>query len=175
MMSKEIAKKLGSVDGYVSRLLRIGAERMGTTLEALRAKRKKPSIDPSRVPRYHRIADDAKKLWWDDLFPAAVVARRLACGEGTVKLAIRFWFESRGHAIPTFGDWSERLAGRVVQLFDANELPIKEIGVAVHLGRTRIMEIVREAYRRLGRDLPDGRTRLAGLKQDRSSPGNSSG
>jgi hypothetical protein len=67
------------------------------------------------------------------------------------------------------------LAGRVVQLFDANELPIKEIGVAVHLGRTRIMEIVREAYRRLGRDLPDGRTRLAGLKQDRSSPGNSSG
>ncbi len=50
-MSKEIAKELGSVDSYVSRLLRIGAERMGTSLDALREKRKKPPIDPNRVPR----------------------------------------------------------------------------------------------------------------------------
>lgn len=168
-MSKEIAKELGSVDSYVSRLLRIGAERIGTTLDALREKRKKPSITPGRVPRYQMIAEDAKQLWWDELFPAAAVARRLKCCEGTIKTSIRFWFESRNLPAPTFNDWSARLEERVVQLFEANELAIKEIAVTVHLGRTRVMEILREAYRRLGRDLPDGRTRHAGLKRVHSS------
>jgi DNA invertase Pin-like site-specific DNA recombinase len=162
-MSKEIAKVLGSVDSYVSRLLRIGAERMGTSLDALREKRKKPPIDLNRVPRYQVIADDAKKLWWDESFPVAAVARRLKCGDGTIKMAIRYWFESRNLPVPTYDDWSKRQDERVVQLFDANELAIQEIGATVHLGRTRVMEIVRDAYRRLGREMPDGRTRHAGL------------
>ena len=30
--------------------------------------------------------------------------------------------------------------------------------IAVHLGRTKVMEIVADVYRRLGKELPDGRT-----------------
>ena len=44
-MSKDIAKRFGSVDSYVSRLLRIGAERMGTTLSA-----EKPTEDTAGRP-----------------------------------------------------------------------------------------------------------------------------
>jgi non-heme chloroperoxidase len=48
--------------------------------------------------------------------------------------------------------------------------PVQEIGDAVHLGRTRVMEIVRDVYRRLGRELPDCRTRRSQLKRDKSTP-----
>jgi hypothetical protein len=54
-------------------------------------------------------------------------------------------------------------------LFDANVLEIQEIGDAVHIGRTKVMEIVGDAYRRLGKELPDGRTRRSQLRGDQSS------
>jgi hypothetical protein len=169
-MSKEIAEQLGPNASYVSRLLRIGAERMGTTLEALKSQRKTRPADPSRAPGYQRIADEVKRLWWDELFPMAVTARRLDCSTTMVKAAVRFWFESRGLPVPTFEDWSRRLENRVMLLFDQNELEIQAIGDAVHLGRTRVMEIVRDVYRRLGKELPDGRTRRSQLKGDQSTP-----
>ena len=168
-LSMEIADKLGRGQSYVSRLLRIGAEHRGTTLEALRLQRKTRPVNPARSPRYQRIADEVKTLWWDELFPYAVVARRLDCSTTMVNAAIRYWFESRGLPVPTFGDWSDRLEQRVVVLFDENGLEIQAIGDAVHLGRTRVMEIVRDVYRRLGRELPDGRTRRSQLKRDKSA------
>jgi site-specific DNA recombinase len=168
-MSKEIATQLGLGETYVSRLLRIGAERMGTTLEALKVQRKTRPANPSRAPGYQRIADNVKKLWWDDLNPYAVVARELHCSTTTVNAAIAFWFESRGLPVPKFEDWSARVEQRVVMLFDANILTIWEIGDAVHLGRTKVMEIVRDVYRRLGKELPDGRTRRSQLQGDQSS------
>jgi site-specific DNA recombinase len=170
-LSKEIAVKIGRGQSYVSRLLRIGAERRGTTLEALQCQRTTRPTDPSRAPRCQRIADEAKNLWSHDLFPTAVVARRLNCSTTTVNASVRFWFESRGLPVPTFEDWSDRLEQRVVMLFDENGLEIQAIGDAVHLGRTRVMEIVRDACRRLGKELPDGRTRRSQLKQDKSAFG----
>jgi site-specific DNA recombinase len=168
-MSKDIAKGLGSVDSYVSRLLRIGAERMGTTVEALKSQRKTRPADPSRAPRYQGIADEVIRLWWDELYPAAVVARRLGRSTTTVTTAIVHWHESRDLPVPKFKSWSDRLEQRVVCLFDENKLEIQEISDAVHLGRTRVMEIVREAYRRLGKEFPDGRTRRSQLKRDKSA------
>jgi len=168
-MSKEIATQLGLGETYVSRLLRIGAERMGLTLEALKTQRKKRPLDPSRLPGYRRIADEVKALWWDQLYPYSVVARKLRCSTTTVNAAVGYWFESRGLPVPKFEDWSDRVQQRVVMLFDANILTIQEIGDAVHLGRTRVMEIVRDVYRRLGKELPDGRTRRSQLKNDQSS------
>ncbi len=120
---------------------------MGTTLEALRSQRKTRSLDPGRVPRYKRIANEVKSLWWDELYLYAVVARRLRCSTTMVKAAVRFWSESRGLPVPTFEDWSHRLEQRVVTLFDENVLEIQAIGDAAHLGRTGVMEIVRDAYR----------------------------
>jgi site-specific DNA recombinase len=168
-MSKEIATKLGLGETYVSRLLRIGAERMGTTVEALKGQRKKRPADPSRVPGYQKIADEAKVLWWDELYPLAEVARRLRCSSTTVERAIGHWHESRSISVPKYKDWSRRLEERVVVLFDENVLGIQQIGEAVHLGRTRVMEIVRDVYRRLGKELPDGRTRRSQLKGDQST------
>lgn len=55
-------------------------------------------------------------------------------------------------------------------MFDENVLEIQAIGDAVHIGRTKVMEIVRDAYRRLGMELPDGRTRRSQLKGDQSTP-----
>ena len=168
-MSKEIATQLGLGETYVSRLLRIGAEQMGTTLKALRSQRKTRPADPIRAPRYQRIADEVKKLWWDELYPMAVTARRLDCSTTMVKAAVRFWFESRGLPVPKFEDWSNKVEQRVVMLFDANTLTFQQIGEAVHLGRTRVMEIVRNVYRRLGKELPDGRMRRSQLMGDQSS------
>jgi hypothetical protein len=71
--------------------------------------------------------------------------------------------------VPAFMDWTDRLEPRVVVLFDENVLEIQEIGDAVHLGRTRIMEIVKDVYRRLGKEPPDGRTRRSQLKSDKST------
>jgi site-specific DNA recombinase len=168
-MNKEIAEQFGSKDSYISRLLRIGAERMGTTVEALKSQRKRRPVDPSRAPRYQLIADEVKSLWWDALYPLAEVARKLRCSTTTVTTAIRHWHESRRVPVPEFNDWSRRLEERVVALFDENILEIHEIGDAVHLGRTRVMVIVRDVYRRLGKESPDGRTRRSRLKGEQTS------
>ena len=171
LMNKEIATQLQLGQTYVSRLLRIGAERMGTTLEALARQRKVRPPDPSRVPGYQSIADEVKRLWWDELFPAAVVARKLRCSTTTVKAAVRFWFESRGLSVPTFELWLHKLHQRVLTLFDENLLEIQAIGESVHIGRTKVMEIVRDGYRRLGKELPDGRTRRSQLHDERRANG----
>jgi site-specific DNA recombinase len=167
--SKEIATQLGLGETYVSRLLRIGAERMGTTLEALKSQRKTRPTDPSRAPGYQRIADEVKKLSWEDLHPFAVVARRLHCSTVKVNAAVRFWFESRALPVPKFKDRSRRLEERVALLFEQNELEIQEIAERVHIGRTKVMDIVRDAYRRGGKELPDGRTRQSKLTDRQSS------
>jgi predicted XRE-type DNA-binding protein len=173
-LQKKVAEKLGTSQGYVSKLLRIGAERRGTTLENLRAQRKTRPPGPARTPRYQRIAEEVKTLWWDELFPYAVVAQGLHCSTVTVTAAVRHWFESRGVPVPTLADWSRRLEERVVQLFDENALEIHEIAETVHLGRTKVMEIVRDVYHRLGKELPDGRTRRSHLRKGRSTTSDSS-
>jgi hypothetical protein len=99
-MSKEIAEELRCNASYVSRLPRISAERMGTTLKALKGQRKTRPIDPSRMPLYQRIADQVKLLWWDEFTPTAVIANRLDCSTTTVKKAVSFWFESHGRQVP---------------------------------------------------------------------------
>jgi len=173
-LSKDIAAQLECGPSYVSRLLRIGAEWMGTTLETLQSQRKSQPVDPRRLARYQTVADDAQKLWWDELYPTAVVARRLGCSTTTITAVLRYWHESRRLPVPTFEDWSRRLEERVVLLFDQNELEVQDIADRVHLGRTKVMEIVRESYRRLGKELPDGRTRRARLNQNAPSPSPSS-
>ena len=57
----------------------------------------------------------------------------------------------------------------VILLFDQDQLEIQAIGDVVHLGRTRVMEIVRDVYRRLGKDVPDGRTRRSQLHAEQPS------
>ena len=95
-MSKDIAENLECGQSYVSRLLRIGANRLGTTLEELGCRRKTRPVDPERMPRYKLVSDEVKVLWWDDLFPIAAIAKRLHCSTVTVESAIRWWHESRG-------------------------------------------------------------------------------
>lgn len=48
---------------------------------------------------------------------------------------------------------------RVLELYEANELEIQKIGEKVHLARGAVMQIVKEAYKRIGKELPEGRTR----------------
>ena len=50
-MNKEIAKNLERVSGYVTRLLKLGAQRLGTTVEALRSQRKTRPAEPSKISR----------------------------------------------------------------------------------------------------------------------------
>ncbi len=49
-MNIEIAAQLGPVPSYITRLLKLGARRMGTTLKALEAQRKPRTPDPSKAP-----------------------------------------------------------------------------------------------------------------------------
>jgi hypothetical protein len=64
-----------------------------------------------------------------------------------------------------------RLEERVVFLFDQNELEIQEIAGKVHIGRTKVMEIVTEAYRQAGKEIPDGRARRSRLSDTQPSSG----
>jgi hypothetical protein len=89
-LNLEIADKLGSGQGYVSRLLGIGAERRGTTLDALRADRKTRLPDPARAPGYQRLADEVKALWWDQLFPTPLIADHIDCSKIMVERVRRF-------------------------------------------------------------------------------------
>jgi site-specific DNA recombinase len=171
-MSKDIAKQFGSVDSYVSRLLRIGAQRMGTTLEALKSERKKLPTDPALAPRYQRIADEAKGLWWEDLYPVGTIAKRLlCCSTVTVEAAKRWWYESRGLKPPSYEEWCREVERRVLELFDADELTVGQIADQVHRAHGTVMQIVNDACGRLGRQWPDARlrrSRLTGKKGNTS-------
>jgi site-specific DNA recombinase len=83
--NKEIAEDLECVPSYVTRLLKLGAERMGTTVEALRPQRKTRPGEPSKIPKYKAISDEVEALWWDELYPVGTVADRLDCSTVTVK------------------------------------------------------------------------------------------
>jgi hypothetical protein len=88
--SFEIAAQLGPVPSYVTRLLKLGAKRMGTTLKALETRRKPRTPDPSKTPLYQRLADKAKTLWWEELLPIATIAKHeLHCSTVTVEAANR--------------------------------------------------------------------------------------
>jgi hypothetical protein len=162
-MNKEIAKNLECVTSYVTRLLKLGARRLGATVEALRSQRKTRPAEPSKIPKYKAISDEVKVLWWDELYPVGTVADRLGCSTVTVEAAKRWWYESRGLAVPTFEEWSLELERRVLELFDADELTIGRIAERIHRAHGTAMQIVKDACQRLGRPLPDARIRRSRL------------
>jgi site-specific DNA recombinase len=170
-LNREIAESLGSVPSYVTRLVKLGAQRLGTTVEALRSQRKTRPAEPSQMPRYKVISDEVKALWWDDLYPIGTAAKRLGCSTVTVNRAKEWWHESRGLAVPTFEDWSLELERRVLELFDADELTIGQVAERVHRAHGTVMQLVKQACDRLGRPLPDARIRRSRLK---GSEGNAS-
>jgi len=168
-MNIQIAAELGPVPSYITRLLELGAKRMGTTLKALEAQRKPRTPDPSKTPLYQRLADKAKTLWWDELLPIA--KHELHCSTVTVEAANRWWYESRGLKPPSYEDWCREVERRVLDLFDADELTVGKIADKVHRAHGTVMQIVNEACRRLGRSLPDARirrSRLTGKKGNTS-------
>jgi DNA invertase Pin-like site-specific DNA recombinase len=162
-MNKEIAENLQCGPGYVSRLVKLGAQRLGATVEALQSRRKTRPAEPSKIPKYKAISDEVKVLWWDELYPVGAVADRLACSTVTVDAAKLWWYESRDLAVPTFEEWSVELERRVLELFDADELTIGKIANRVHRAHGTVMLIVKDACRRLGRPFPDARIRRGRL------------
>jgi DNA invertase Pin-like site-specific DNA recombinase len=165
-MSKDIAKQVGSVASYVSRLLRIGAERMGTTLKALQSQRKTRPVDPSLAPRYQRIADEVKTRWWDELYPIRVIARDLKCSTTMVCAAIRWWYDSRG---PTFEDWCREAERRIVAAFEDDELGMQEIAERLYRARGKAMHTVIGVYRRLGKKVPQSWNSRAQLRANQAT------
>jgi site-specific DNA recombinase len=168
-LNKEIAENLECVTSYVTRLLKLGARRLGTTVGTLRSQRKTRPAQPSKTPKYKAISDEVKALWWDDLYPIGVVAKRLRCSTVTAGAAKRWWYENRGLAVPTFEEWSLELERRVLDLFDADELTIGEIAERVHRAHGTVMQIATEACQRLGRPSPDARIRRRRLKGDKGN------
>jgi hypothetical protein len=162
-MNKEIAEDLECVPSYVTRLLKLGAQRLGTTVEALRSQRRTRTAEPSKIPKYKAISDEVKDLWWNELYPVGTVADQLGCSTVAVDAAKEWWYESRGLAVPTLEEWSLELEGRVLGLFDADELTVGKIAEKVHRAHGTVMQIVKEACQRLGRTLPDARIRRGRL------------
>jgi len=160
----EIAKQLGTVPSYISRLLPLGASRMGTTLESLRPQRKLRPVDPARAPGYQQIANEVKTLWWDELFPLGTVAKRLEVSTVTADAAKAWWYESRGLKTPSYEEWCLEVERRVLELFDAEELTVGEIGEKVHRAHGTVMQIVKAACKRLGRPLPDAWARRSRIR-----------
>jgi hypothetical protein len=155
----EIAEQLGTVPSYISRLLPLGASRMGTTLEALRPQRKLRPVDPARAPGYQQISNEVKSLWWDELFPLGTVAKRLEVSSVTADAAKAWWYESQGLKTPSYEEWCLEVERRVLEFFDAEELTVGEIGKKVHRAHGTVIQIVKAACNRLGRPSPDAWTR----------------
>jgi hypothetical protein len=122
--SIEIAKQLECGPSYVSRLLRLGAQRMGSTLDELRPLRKLRPVDPALAPGYQKIADEVKGLWWDEMLPLGTIAKRLKVSTVTAKAAKQWWYEIRGLKLPTYDEWCLEIERRVLELFDAEELTV---------------------------------------------------
>jgi DNA invertase Pin-like site-specific DNA recombinase len=165
-LNREVGTALGVGTAYVTRLLKIGAERMGTTLDSLQSQRKSRPVNPDRMPGYERIADDAKRLWWNELYPLAAVARKLSCSTVTIDRALRYWFEYRELPVPRFADWQREQERRTVTLFEQNDLTVQEIACRIHVGGTQVKKIVRRAYKRIGKSFPNRRLRPAALRKD---------
>ena len=167
--SKEIAKHLACGESYVSRLLRIGRKTEGHDARRIEKEQEKN-------PRLIRVERrDMRKLLRSH---ALVVGRTLPDRRSCQTPALQFDYDQRGRPTlarksgssnPQIWGFVARLEQRVVELFDANSLEIQAIADKVHLGHTKVMEIVRNAYRRLGREVPDGRTRRTQLTGHQSS------
>jgi site-specific DNA recombinase len=167
--NREIAEQIGSGESYVTRMLNLGAQRMGTTLEALRPLRKARPADPAHAPAYQKVADEVKALWWDNLIPLGTVAKRVKVSTVTANAAKDWWYESRGLKTPNFDEWSLEVERRVLELFDAEELTIGQIGEKVRRAHGTVMQIVHAACERLGRPLPDTWSRRSRLKSEKGN------
>jgi hypothetical protein len=153
-----VGQNLGSSQSHISRLLKIGAQRRGTTLEDLRPLRKSRSVDLSCAPGYQRIADEVQVRWWDALNPIRMIARDLECSTVTVCAALRWWYEKRGLAVPTFEHWCHEVDRRIVASFEDDGLQMQEIAERLYRAHGKAMHTVIGVYRRLGKELPPGWT-----------------
>ena len=124
--NREIAEQIECAQSYVTRMLNLGAQRMGTTLKALRPLRQARPADPDRAPGYQKIADEVKALWWDELIPLGTVAKHLRVSTVTANAARAWWYESRGLKTPTYEEWRLEVERRVLEVFDAEELTIAQ-------------------------------------------------
>ena len=93
-MNKEIADELESVPSYITRMLKLGAKRMGPP-GGIAAQRKTRTAEPSKTPHYKVVSDEVKAFWWDELYPVGTVAKRVEVSTVTVEAAKGWWYESR--------------------------------------------------------------------------------
>jgi DNA-directed RNA polymerase specialized sigma24 family protein len=61
-----------------------------------------------------------------------------------------------------------------LELFDAEDLTVGKIAEKVHRAHGTVMQIVKKAYRRIEKELPDGRTRRTRLHGNPATSSDSS-
>ncbi|MCC6126086.1 MAG: hypothetical protein IT426_14085 [Pirellulales bacterium] len=154
---QEIAQHLSCPAKRVRELLKAWGDRHGETLPDGRERRATLDRKSSTVPQYKQLADEARRLWEEDL-SVLEIARRLQCSAPTVEKAVRYWHESRKLPVPSESNRRERLFQRAKQLHDAG-WELKRIAATVGYSKTGLQRILKKGFQELGQELPDGRSR----------------
>jgi hypothetical protein len=98
-----------------------------------------------------------------------MIARDLKCSTVTVCAAIRWWYETRELAVPTFEQWCREVDRRIVASFDDDDLRMQEIAERLYRAHGKAMHTVIGVYRRLGKELPPGWSRQSPLQSNQAT------
>lgn len=95
----EIAEEIGVSRSRLSKLLAIGFRLRGLPKPDGRSRRTSLNRKHTALPQYQAIADTVKELLDQNLL-LGEIAEHMGCDRNTITTAIRYWYKSRGLAVP---------------------------------------------------------------------------
>jgi DNA invertase Pin-like site-specific DNA recombinase len=148
----EISEQLGIAPSRVTLLDRLWYERQGLPFRSreTRAKRKSRT-----TPHYHRIAEEAKRLF-DSGLSLCEIGRRFDTTENTARRAIDVWHIERNLPTPNFSERRQALMNRAADLYDAGK-KYQEIAVELDCCVATVSNLLRDWSASRGENRADGR------------------
>jgi hypothetical protein len=99
LLIKAVARELGIRRNLARRALACWYQQRGLDVPDGRSRRSSLAEPHDTPPLYQRVAEQAKRLW-DDQLLIQEIAQQMGCNRETVTKAVAFWHDSRGLPIP---------------------------------------------------------------------------
>jgi transposase len=160
-MNIEIAEELGMDRKRVTLLLRAWAESHGESFTDGRRRRKYLERKQLKQPRYQTLAEEAKRLWGENL-SVSEIAKRLQCSRPTVHVAVGYWYESRDLPVPSPSSRRERIFEEAKRLFNEG-CEIQQIAATFSYSPDGMREFLKRGFEKRGLEFPDRRSRQKGV------------
>ncbi|NLS95139.1 MAG: recombinase family protein [Planctomycetaceae bacterium] len=132
-------------------------------------------LDFREAPEIEALSEQAKKLY-DDGHMCAEIAKLMGCGRSRVTAMLKYWFESRGMAMPDGRSRRSSLTKKhlippryqeiadEVQKLSSEGLLLQAIANRLGVDRNMITAAIRWWHESQGLPVPDGRTRRKSLE-----------